>query len=394
MKTVVGMFNTTAEAQRTLDELSQLGFGPKDISVITNLSAQRSIGSKFDLVPLDVSDLGRIAACGPIAESLRKSTPNGLTATLQYYGLSPKLAEHYALGVQHGETLETLTVEDNDADRVVAIMEKHARMERETEARAATPKEKLAAAGAAITGAAVAAKEAVKEAVIPKKMAEPQPLRGNGGPAMKGSDIGHIFGKDEERRIPVLREELRVGKREVERGGVRVSVHVKEVPVSEHISLREEHVEIERRAVDRSPLPEEVSFQGEDLEFDEYGEETVISKEARVVEEIVVHKRVVGHDEVVNDTIRSTEVRIDSMHDLNRADYQRHFASLNVGSNFDDYLPAYELGHKLRVTNPASATDWTTVETSAQQTWESAHPGTWQRFKDAIRYAWSKAHIH
>src|SRR5690349_16266967 len=106
MKTVVGMFNTVGEAQRTIDELIQLGFGPKDISVVTNLSAQRAMGGRLSLAPIESVDVGRIAACGPIADTMKQSTGggNGLTGTLQYFGLTPKLAEHYARGVQHGET--------------------------------------------------------------------------------------------------------------------------------------------------------------------------------------------------------------------------------------------------------------------------------------------------
>lgn len=390
MKTVVGMFNTTSEAQRTIEELTQLGFGPKDISVVTPLSAKDAIGAKLDLKPLDVSDLGRVAACGPLAESLEKADPNGLTATLQYYGLSPKLAEHYALGVQHGETLETLTVEDNDADRVVAIMERHARMEREAETRA-QPTRGVATAGtiaaAGIASNAGASRAEQREGTLTS--AAPRATSGNGRISTKRAE--HIFGVDEELRIPIVREELRVGKREVERGGVRVSVHVKETPVTEQIHLREEHVEIERHLVDRAPLPGEATFRGEELSFEEYAEEPVISKEARVVEEIVVHKRVTERDEIVNDKIRATEVSVDPLIGFDRGDYERHFSSLNVGGSFDDYLPAYELGHKLRA---SGARSWEELENDAQKHWEDSHPGTWQRFKDTVRYAWARARMH
>jgi stress response protein YsnF len=55
----------------------------------------------------------------------------------------------------------------------------------------------------------------------------------------------------EEERIPLIQEELRVGKREVERGGARVRSYVEERPVSEQVNLREEHVSIERHPVDQ-----------------------------------------------------------------------------------------------------------------------------------------------
>jgi hypothetical protein len=45
-----------------------------------------------------------------------------------------------------------------------------------------------------------------------------------------------------EEHIPIVEEQLRVGKREVSRGGARVRSYVREVPVHEQVSLREEHV--------------------------------------------------------------------------------------------------------------------------------------------------------
>ena len=53
-------------------------------------------------------------------------------------------------------------------------------------------------------------------------------------------------GSEEGASIPVVEEELQVGKRAVKRGGVRVYSHVVEKPVEENIELREEHVNVER----------------------------------------------------------------------------------------------------------------------------------------------------
>ena len=32
--------------------------------------------------------------------------------------------------------------------------------------------------------------------------------------------------------------------------------------------------------------------------------------------------------------------------------------------------------------------DWGTLEAGLREGWERWHPGTWERFKDAIRYGW------
>jgi stress response protein YsnF len=50
---------------------------------------------------------------------------------------------------------------------------------------------------------------------------------------------------ERERAIPVVEEELQVGKRAVNRGGVRVFSRVVEKPVEEHVQLREENVTVE-----------------------------------------------------------------------------------------------------------------------------------------------------
>ncbi len=76
--------------------------------------------------------------------------------------------------------------------------------------------------------------------------------------------------------IPVYEEELRVGKREIGRGSVRVRSYIVETPVQEEVRLHDERVEVERRPVDRvvndrelraSPLQErtvEVTARGEE----------------------------------------------------------------------------------------------------------------------------------
>ena len=56
-------------------------------------------------------------------------------------------------------------------------------------------------------------------------------------------------GRDEV--IPLTEEQLKVGKRDVSHGRVRVRSYVVEEPVEEQVNLRQEHVHVERRPVDR-----------------------------------------------------------------------------------------------------------------------------------------------
>lgn len=118
----------------------------------------------------------------------------------------------------------------------------------------------------------------------------------------------------DEQTIPVVFEEMRVGKREVARGGARVRSYIRETPVNEQVSLREEHVSVERRPVDRVLGAGEIDgdlLRERTIEMTETAEEAVIDKQARVVEEIVVRKTADNRVENVSDSVRHTEVEVD-----------------------------------------------------------------------------------
>ncbi|GHG34209.1 YsnF/AvaK domain-containing protein [Paracoccus aerius] len=117
-----------------------------------------------------------------------------------------------------------------------------------------------------------------------------------------------IYSDDE--TIPVVEERIRVGKRETGHGRVRVRAYTIEEPVNASVELRDERVEIERRAVDR-PAVADQDYLDRTLEAEEYREEAVVQKEARVVEEIGLRKTSDTHTETVSDTVRRTEVEIE-----------------------------------------------------------------------------------
>jgi uncharacterized protein (TIGR02271 family) len=111
--------------------------------------------------------------------------------------------------------------------------------------------------------------------------------------------------------IPVVEENLRVGKRDVSHGRVRVRSYMVETPVSEQVSLREERVHVERRPVDRVLDATDRAFEERTIEAEERAEEAVVSKEARVTEELVIRKDVEQRTETVSDTVRHTEVEVE-----------------------------------------------------------------------------------
>jgi len=151
-----------------------------------------------------------------------------------------------------------------------------------------------------------------------------QPYSGTGttGRAAGGSTLGGDRDRSiEEERIPIVEEELHVGKRQVERGGARIRSYVRETPVHEQVNLREEHVSVERRPVSGDASRQDLgdaAFQERNIEMTETSEVPVVEKEARVTEEMVVKKSVDQRTENVEDTVRRTEVEVDE--DRNRGD--------------------------------------------------------------------------
>jgi uncharacterized protein (TIGR02271 family) len=114
-----------------------------------------------------------------------------------------------------------------------------------------------------------------------------------------------------EERIPLVEEQIVVGKREVGRGRVRIRSYVIETPVEEQVTLHQERVDIERRPVDRPVGPGDEAFRERVIEATETSEEAVVSKEARIREEVVVRKEAEERTETVRDTVRRTEVEIE-----------------------------------------------------------------------------------
>ena len=111
--------------------------------------------------------------------------------------------------------------------------------------------------------------------------------------------------------IEVAEEQMRIGKRDVSHGRVRVRSYTVVDDVSEDVTLRTETVRVERRSVDRAATDADAAFEDREIEVEEIAEEPVISKEARVVEEIEVTKDVETRTETVSDTVRRTEVDIE-----------------------------------------------------------------------------------
>jgi stress response protein YsnF len=120
-----------------------------------------------------------------------------------------------------------------------------------------------------------------------------------------------------EERLPIVEEELRIGTRDVVRGGAKVQSRVESVPVLQDVELIEEFTRVERRPVSRLATEEELErgglLRGRVIEISQVREEAVVSKDVFVREEVVVSKTVEHRVEQIHETLRRTEVEVEAL---------------------------------------------------------------------------------
>jgi len=263
-KTVVGLFENDKEAQRAVLEMVDSGISREDIGV-TSRDYTTGEGS------------GRNNT-----SSYREDADEGIGDKISNFFSSlfgddaSADANYYSEAVSRGGTVVTVDAETGEsADRASAIMD---RLGADVDERGAAQRE------SSYTGAGAQGREASRSNLE------------------EGGEV----------RIPVMEEQVQVGKREVERGGVRVRSRVIERPVEEAVRLREERVNVERRPVNRPVTDADLNtFREGTFEVRERGEEAVVSKQARVVEEVAVSKDVGERTETVRDTVRRTDVDVE-----------------------------------------------------------------------------------
>jgi uncharacterized protein (TIGR02271 family) len=117
-------------------------------------------------------------------------------------------------------------------------------------------------------------------------------------------------GATREEVIPLSEEKLEIGKRTVDRGTTRIRRYVVNKPVEENLTLHGQRVTVEKRTPIETATPGAGSFEERVVEVRETTEEPVVTKTARVVEEVVVGREATERTETVKDTVRREEVEI------------------------------------------------------------------------------------
>jgi uncharacterized protein (TIGR02271 family) len=287
-RTITAMFDDRSEAERAKSELQQIG-ATAEIVDQSRLS-QGSSGSTSNEGQGYNQTYGNSGATGAAYDQFERSGGGGrgFWADLKDAFVSDDDRSSYEEGVRRGGVLLTAHVDESRADEAVRILDREGTVDmdqREQSWRSEGWQGNQADQRSALGGSSTSDRTAMGTA-----------------------------SSAQEEHIPIIEEQLRVGKREVSRGGARVRSYVEETPVDETVRLREEHVHIERRPVDRALTGENLTgdaFQERTVEMTETAEEAVIAKEARVREELVISKTADEREEHIHDTVRHTEVDVD-----------------------------------------------------------------------------------
>ena len=325
-KTLVGVFDSQSEAQQVREDLLGAGFSSNDITVQSSEHLRSDADSVGTTAHLGSSSnvSGTNAALGTNDSSYRDSSyprtdtssaysddSRGFGSGIAHFFRSlfgsdeDEHAGYYSEALRRGSYMVSVDAStDDEADRAEQIMQRHNAID--IDERAAHWRSR------GWTGYDAGA-PALSSNEVEEERRYSTAAMGNVAMGTTGSTIS---GAADTTKIPVVEEELKVGKREVQRGGVRVYTRVTERPIEETVHLREERATIERHAVDRPASEADLAtFKEGTIEVRESVEEAVVSKSARVVEEVEVGREVTEHDETVRDTIRKTDVQVERLSD-------------------------------------------------------------------------------
>ncbi len=151
---------------------------------------------------------------------------------------------------------------------------------------------------------------------------------GQTGAGFAGSDVyrQRLYAADTARasagaeRITRTEEELNIGKREVNRGEVRVGKHVETERVTEPVTRRREEAVIERRPVEAGTRADAATIGDAEIRVPLMEEEVVVEKRPVVKEELVIGKRVVEERDTVEAEVRREKFDIDNSADVESRD--------------------------------------------------------------------------
>ena len=269
--TVVGLFEDRAHAQAAMNELIAQGFVKEHIDISNRRFADADSDDNYV-----IND--ETAGSRSTGEGIGDRITNFFNSL---FGDDQTTAQNYADAASDADAILTVQVDSEErAETAREIFDRHDAMDVDEH-------------GSSAYGATSAA-------------------TGRTGASATGTNVDNDTNLTDRATIPVVKEDLNVSKREVERGGARVRSRIIDRPVEEKVRLREEHVVVNRRPVDREITDADMkNFRPGEMELTERAEVPVVGKQARVVEEVEIGKNVTEREETVRDTVRSTDVDVE-----------------------------------------------------------------------------------
>jgi uncharacterized protein (TIGR02271 family) len=368
-KTVIGLFDNASQANNVVQDLINAGFSRDEIGIVGNnttgeynsylgdgtgttghsgaaesgagagATAGTVIGGGLGLLAgigaLAIPGFGPIVAAGWLVSTITGAgigaALGGLVGALTGLGVPREDAEYYNEGVRRGGTLVTVRTSDDRAEQAASILSGHGAAnidERANDYRSTgytgyNPDAQPYTAdqinsfrssyAPMATGAATGTAQGDIAPAPTANLNTTAPSTTTNFNTTPANTMPQTVTAGQEVAIPIVEEQLAVGKRQVQGGGARIHTFVEERPVSEQVSLHEERVTVDRRPVDRPLTDADAAFREGTIEVTETREVPVVSKEARVVEEVVVGKQATDRTETVQDTVRRTDVEVEQL---------------------------------------------------------------------------------
>jgi uncharacterized protein (TIGR02271 family) len=269
VQTVIGIFDSSQHAQDAVGELSNSGFATRDIDVSVHTANEYEMG-EYENNRNEHTDDGIGERIAKFFRSLFNDEED---------------SRKYAAVARRGTVVTVHARSEEEAQRASSILDRFG---------------------------AVDVDERVKEYEDEMHVAE----------SSRGEDMNYNENRNypnenrnqDRTSIPVIEEDFQVGKRQVQSGGVRVRSRIIERPVEESLRLREEFLNVERTPVNRPATETDLSsFKEGEIEMKQTAEIPVVSKEARVVEEVNIKKDVREREEKIKDTVRRKDVEIEDL---------------------------------------------------------------------------------
>ena len=337
-KTIVGLYDDHTTARTVLNELEAAGFGEDHL----RFASHENTSTRYDIDPTDDAS----------ADALGR------------YGVADDEARFYSEGVRRGGSLVIARVHDNDVDRAVDIMARRnpARFEDRADDYLDADDDEVYTAAQRV-------------------------------------ENRDRYADQQKQRLREIEEHMKIGKREVVRGGVRLHRYVDTDVEEETLRLREEHVNVDRKAVNRPATAADLDgvFEEKTVEMVERAEEAVVEKETMVTGEVSLGKEVNTREETVGGEVRRVRVEVEQIADADfkreagqfRTHYDKAYAATDY--DYDYYDPAYRYGYAAAGTY--GDRDYTALEGDLRRDYEGRYgdDSAWDDVKDAVRHGWNRA---